>query len=232
MPMFKVELVVKYLSCYPNLSSLSFAGLAASGALTSGLRLVTEAAFENSDNGLRKGTMLFLAISTFKEFLCFLLYAFVFPKLPIVKYFHSKAASEGSKTVQADLVAAGIQTKEDQRHEDNAERSDRLSNKQLFFQNIDYALDLFVIYVLSLYPLVLIAAYNVWNQISRYLPLLKFFKIESRKGLMITILSRFLLTPSFYFTVKYGDQGWMIMIVSLLGFNKRSPYRMRSYSCS
>lgn len=31
------------------------AGLAASGALTSGLRLITKAAFENSQDGLRKG---------------------------------------------------------------------------------------------------------------------------------------------------------------------------------
>ena len=67
------------------------------------------------------------------------------------------------------------------------------------------------------YPLVLIAAYNVWDLISRYLPLVKFLKIESRKGLMIAILSRFLLIPAFYFTAKYGDQGWMILLVSFLG---------------
>lgn len=52
--------------------------------------------------------VLFLAMSTFFEFLCILLYAMVFPKLPIVKYYRSKAASEGSKTVSADLAAAGI----------------------------------------------------------------------------------------------------------------------------
>ncbi|XWS18282.1 hypothetical protein CRYUN_Cryun32bG0030300 [Craigia yunnanensis] len=220
----------------PEFIQSFLAGLAASGALTSALRLVTKAAFEKSDNGLRKGTMLFLAISTFFEFLCILLYAFFFPKLPIVKYFRSKAALEGSKTVKADLAAAGIQTKEDQGHEDNAKQNERLSNKQLFFQNIDYALDLFLIYVLTLsifpgflyentgehklgswYPLVLIAAYNVWDLISRYLPLVKFLKIESRRGLMIAILSRFLLIPAFYFTAKYGDQGWMILLVSFLG---------------
>lgn len=56
-------------------------------------------------------SVLFLAMSTFFEFLCILLYAFVFPKLPIVKYYRAKAASEGSKTVSADLAAAGgIQT--------------------------------------------------------------------------------------------------------------------------
>ncbi|XWS19508.1 hypothetical protein CRYUN_Cryun31cG0022100 [Craigia yunnanensis] len=219
----------------PEFIQSFLAGLAASGALTSALRLITKAAFEKSDNGLRKGTMLFLAISTFFEFLCVLLYAFFFPKLPIVKYFRSKAASEGSKTVKADLAAAGIQTKEDQGHED-AKQNERLSHKQLFFQNIDYALDLFLIYVLTLsifpgfifentgkhklgswYPLVLITAYNVWDLISRYLPLVKFLKIESRKGLMIAILSRFLLIPAFYFTAKYGDQGWMILLVSFLG---------------
>ena len=46
-------------------------------------------------------------MSTSFEFLCILLYAFVFPKLPIVKSFRKKAASEGSKTVAADLAAAG-----------------------------------------------------------------------------------------------------------------------------
>ncbi|XVF87596.1 hypothetical protein PTKIN_Ptkin18bG0132900 [Pterospermum kingtungense] len=220
----------------PEFIQSFLAGLAASGALTSALRLITKAAFEKSNNGLRKGAMLFLAISTFFEFLCVLLYAFFFPKLPIVKYFRSKAASEGSKTVIADLAAAGIETKQDQQQEDNAKQNERLSNKQLFIQNIDYALDLFLIYVLTLsifpgflyentgehklgswYPLVLIAAYNVWDLIARYLPLLKFLKIESRKGLMIAILSRFLLIPAFYFTAKYGDQGWMILLVSFLG---------------
>ena len=34
---------------------------------------------------------------------------------------------------------------------------------------------------------------------------------------MIVILSRFLLVPAFYFTAKYGDQGWMIMLTSFLG---------------
>ncbi|TYI03587.1 hypothetical protein ES332_A11G350000v1 [Gossypium tomentosum] len=204
----------------PDFIQSFFAGLAAYGALTSALRLITKAAFEKSNNGLRKGAIP----------MCPIVYIF-FPKLPIVKYFRSKAALEGSKTVQADLAAAGIQTKDDH-HEQN----ERLSNKQLVIQNIDYALDLFLIYVLTLsifpgflyentgehklgtwYPLLLIASYNVWDLISRYLPLVKFLKIESRKGLTIAILSRFLLIPAFYFTAKYGDQGWMILLVSFLG---------------
>ncbi|KAL5581886.1 hypothetical protein UlMin_014328 [Ulmus minor] len=211
------------------------AGLAASGALTSALRLITKAAFENSQDGLRKGAILFFAVSAFFELLCVVLYAFVFPKLPIIKYYRSKAASEGSKTVSADLAAGGIQTLPGGAEED-PKRFERLSNKELLFQNIDYAVDMFLIYVLTLsifpgflsedtgshslgtwYALVLIAMYNVWDLIGRYIPLVKFFKLESRKGLMIAILSRFLLVPAFYFTAKYGDQGWMIMLTSFLG---------------
>lgn len=51
---------------------------------------------------------MFFAISAAFELLCVLLYAYVFPKLPIVKYYRSKAASEGSKTVAADLAAGGV----------------------------------------------------------------------------------------------------------------------------
>ena len=122
------------------------AGEAASGALTSTLRLITKAAFENSQDGLRKGAskfnslitlhhslcllywlayysinvliicndtasaVLFFSISTFFVLLCVVLYGFVYPKLPIVKYYRSKAASEGSKTVSSDLAAAGIRS--------------------------------------------------------------------------------------------------------------------------
>nr|XP_023891182.1 equilibrative nucleotide transporter 3-like [Quercus suber] len=219
---------------HPELIQSFLAGLAASGTLTSVMRIITKAAFEKSDNGLRQGAMLCLAISAFFEFLCVILYAFFFPKLPIVKYYRSKAASEGSKTVSADLAAAGIQVEADQ----DAKHHERLSNKQLFFENIDYAIDLFLIYVLTLsifpgflyentgthqlgswYPLVLIAMYSVRDFLSRYIPLLQCLKMESRKGLMIATLSRFLLIPAFYFTAKYGDQGWMIMLISFLGLS-------------
>ncbi|XP_024925346.1 equilibrative nucleotide transporter 3 isoform X3 [Ziziphus jujuba] len=221
----------------PEFIQSFLAGLAAAGALTSALRLITKAAFDKAHDGLRKGAMLFLAISTFFEFICIVLYAIVFPKLPIVKYYRKKAASEGSKTVSADLAAGGIQTQPDQVIE-YGEKLQRLSNKQLLLLNWDYALDLFLIYVLTLsifpgflyentghhqlgswYPLVLIAMYNVFDLIARYIPLVKSVKLESRKGLMIAILSRFLLIPAFYFTAKYGDQGWMIMLISFLGLS-------------
>ncbi|KAJ7948236.1 Equilibrative nucleotide transporter 3 [Quillaja saponaria] len=221
----------------PEFIQSFLAGLAASGTLTSSLRLITKAAFENSKDGLRKGAILFFAISTFFELLCVLLYAFAFPKLPIVKYYRSKAASEGSKTVSADLAAGGIQTLPEADEED-PKRFDRLGNKELLLQNIDYALDMFLIYVLTLsifpgflsedtgshslgawYALVLIAIYNVSDLIGRYIPLVKCLKLESRKCLMIMILARFLLVPAFYFTAKYGDQGWMIMLTSFLGLS-------------
>lgn len=145
---------------------------------------------------------------------------------------------------------------------------ERLSTKQLFLDNIDYAADLVLIYVVTLsifpgflyentgthqlgtwyvpilfchfilyttvklilipsfyvgngdlcrYPIVLIAMYNVVDFIARYIPLVPWLKLESRKGLMIATLSRFLLVPAFYFTAKYGDQGWMIFLASFLG---------------
>ncbi|GAV83284.1 Nucleoside_tran domain-containing protein [Cephalotus follicularis] len=222
----------------PEFLQSFLAGFAASGVLTSALRLITKAAFENSKDGLRKGAILFLAITCLFELLCLLLYAYVFPKLPIVKYYRSKAASEGSKTVSADLAAGGIQTVSQQEAKIDPKQLERLSTKELLLQNIDYAIDMFLIYVLTLsifpgflyedtgkhslgswYSLVLVAMYNSWDLIGRYIPLIKVIKLESRKGLTIAILSRFLFVPAFYFTAKYGDQGWMIALTSILGLS-------------
>lgn len=215
----------------PEFIQSFFAGLAASGALTSGLRLVTKAAFDKSHDGLRKGALLFLAISSATEFLCIFVYAYYFPKLPIVKYFRRKAALEGSKTVSADLAAGGIN------QVDGLKVEDRLTLKQLIRQNWDYFLDLYLIYVLTLsifpgflyentgthklgdwYAVLLVATYNVLDLIGRYTPLIKWLKLECRMGLMIAIIARVLFVPAFYFTAKYGDQGWMIMLTGLLGF--------------
>lgn len=69
------------------------------------------------------------------------------------------------------------------------------------------------------YPLVLVATFNFGDLVSRYIPLINCLKLESRKGLMILVFLRFLLVPAFYFTAKYGDQGWMIMLVSFLGLS-------------
>ncbi|PNY14436.1 equilibrative nucleotide transporter 3-like protein [Trifolium pratense] len=221
----------------PEFIQSFLAGSAASGALTSALRLITKAVFENSPNGLRKGAIMFFALSSCFEFLCVILYAFVFPKLPIVKYYRSKAASEGSKTVSADLAAGGIQTSPGGDTEDSKEQ-ERKGIKQLLFENIDYALDLFLTYVLTLsifpgflsedtgshslgtwYALVLIAMFNVFDLIGRYIPLIKILKMETRKLITTAVISRFLLIPAFYFTAKYGKQGWMILLTSFLGLS-------------
>ncbi|KAG0497106.1 hypothetical protein HPP92_001797 [Vanilla planifolia] len=220
----------------PEFIQSFLAGLAASGALTSALRLITKAAFEHSHDGLRKGAMMFFAIASFLELLCVLLYAYVFPKLPIVKYYRTKAATEGSKTVSADLAAAGIQLQQGPEAEEDPKNLERMTIMQLLKQNLDYGVDLYLIYVLTLsifpgflsedtgshqlgswYALVLIAMYNVLDLVGRYTPLVKCLCIESRKLLMMAILSRFLFIPAFYFTAKYGGQGWMIFLTSMLG---------------
>ncbi|CAA0817267.1 Equilibrative nucleotide transporter 3 [Striga hermonthica] len=209
----------------PQFVQSFFAGVAASGTLTSCLRLITKAAFDKTHNGLRKGVMLFLAITTLFELLCILLYGYAFNNLPIVRYFHKKAVSEGSKTVRS----TQIEPVDDPNYE-------RLSNKQLLHENIDYALDLWLIYAVTLsifpgflyentgvhqlrswYTVVLVAMFNIWDLISRYIPLADFIKLESRKALFMASLLRVLFVPCFYFTAKYGDQGWMITLVSLLG---------------
>ncbi|EPS58927.1 hypothetical protein M569_15884, partial [Genlisea aurea] len=220
----------------PEFIQSFIAGLAASGALTSGLRLMTKAAFDKQRNGLRKGVVLFLLISTVFQLVCIFLYAFVFGKLSIVKYFRKKAAFEGSKTVSADLAAVGIHPSDTTTVKEI--KCERLTNKELLFRNIDYALDIYAIYVLTLsifpgflyentgahqlgswYPVVLIAMYNVFDLIGRYIPLINSIKLEHRYGLMIACFARFFLVPCFYFTAKYGDQGWMLFLVSFLGIS-------------
>ncbi|KAJ6827365.1 equilibrative nucleotide transporter 3-like isoform X2 [Iris pallida] len=220
----------------PEFMQSFFAGLAVSGALTSSLRLITKAAFENTDDGLRKGAILFFAISTFFELLCVLLYAFVFPKLPIVKYYQAKAASELSTKHSSDATAGTIQKQHSQEAEEDPKPKENLGNKELVWLNIDYLLNTYLIYVLTLsifpgflsedtgshslgswYAVVLIAMYNVWDLIGRYVPLIDYVKIKSRRVLTVATLSRFLFIPAFYFTSKYGDQGYMIMLTSMLG---------------
>lgn len=71
----------------------------------------------------------------------------------------------------------------------------------------------------SWYALVLIAMYNVWDLVGRYVPLIECVKLESRAGLMMAVVARFLLIPAFYFTAKYADQGWMIFLTSFLGLS-------------
>lgn len=44
-------------------------------------------------------------------------------------------------------------------------------------------------------------------------------KLRSRKCTTAAALARFILVPAFYFTAKYGEQGYMIFLTSLLGLS-------------
>ncbi|KAL6909755.1 hypothetical protein ACP4OV_001414 [Aristida adscensionis] len=202
------------LMCPEFIQSFS-AGMAASGAIISVLRLVTKAAFENSNNGLRKEAMLFFSTSCFFELLCFLLYAYVFPKLSVVKFYRSKAASEGSLTVTADLAASGIDRHPISSAEEGPAHPERLSNKQLLVQNKDYAVNMFLIYMLTLsvFPGFLtedVGSHRLgsWR-----------IKLTSRKGLSAAVYSRFALLPAFYYAARRGGEGWMIALASVLGLS-------------
>ncbi|KAL8167838.1 LOW QUALITY PROTEIN: hypothetical protein V2J09_009337 [Rumex salicifolius] len=201
-----------------------FCGLAASGLLTSGLRLMTKAVFENKDQGLRHGALLFMSISTS-------FYAFYYMQWCSLGYQLSSTIGQ-KQLLRAQKPCQLILLLPDE----SKTVEDRLSTKELILQNWDYALDLYLIYVLTLsifpgflyentgkhglgswYPLVLIALYNCWDLISRYTPLINCLRIESRRGLLVACVARVLFIPAFYFTAKYGDQGYMLMLISLLG---------------
>jgi len=64
-------------------------------------------------------------------------------------FYCSEATSEGSQAVTADLAAGGIKSLPNPLVEEDRV-VERLNNKQLLHQNMDYALDMFLIYVLTL----------------------------------------------------------------------------------
>ncbi|KAL1562733.1 equilibrative nucleotide transporter 3-like isoform X4 [Salvia divinorum] len=144
----------------PHLIQSFLARLSASGALVAGLRLVTKAVFDQTNNGLKKGVILFLAISIFDEFLSLRV------------------------RVSADLASARIKTADGENVDD-----DRLSNKQLLLQNIDYALDIYLLRVLtlSIFPGFL------------YIPYDRVHKVGVKKGSYIRVLVAFLAHSLFLF---------------------------------
>ncbi|OAP16322.1 ENT7 [Arabidopsis thaliana] len=222
----------------PDFIQAFMAGLGIAGALTSVLRLITKAIFDNSPDGLRKGALLFIGIATLIELACVFLYTLVFAKLPIVKYYRAKAGKEGAKTVSADLAAAGLQEQADQVHQMDESKIQKLTKKQLLRENIDLGINLSLIYVVTLsifpgflyentgehrlgdwYAPVLVAMYNGWDAISRFIPSIKPLAMESRKWITVCVVARLLLVPAFYFTAKYADQGWMLFLTSFLGLS-------------
>ncbi|KAG0568465.1 hypothetical protein KC19_6G021100 [Ceratodon purpureus] len=216
------------------------AGLAASGAITSGLRLICKASFPNTTDGLRKSSLVFFFISAFFELTCIFLYAYVFPRLTCVQYYRAKAASEGSLTVTADLVAVGNTAFENNKHNGTKALAPlgRLTNTQLLKRNADYCFVIFFCYTLTLsifpgflaedtgthhlgtwYVVTLVAMYNVGDLLGRYIPLIDGLLLKSRRMLIVAVLSRVAFIPAFYFTAKYGPQGWMIILTILLGIS-------------
>ncbi|CAM6094977.1 unnamed protein product [Calypogeia fissa] len=219
---------------HPSYLQAYNAGLAASGVATTVMRMITKVAFGDGNFGLRKGALVFWGVAGFVEVVGVVLYAFVFPRLEAVKFYRGRAANEGSKTVNDDLTAAGVDGKSQDAEYGNTRP--RKSTSELFFENWDYALMLVLIYLLSLsifpgflyedtgkhqlgdwYALVLIAMYNGADLISRFIPLVPALCMRSRRLIMITCLARFALIPCFYFTAKYADAGYMIFLCIILG---------------
>ncbi|WZZ03150.1 hypothetical protein YC2023_089071 [Brassica napus] len=205
------------LSCIcPDLIQPFAAGLGVAGAITSVLRLLTEAVFQNSRGGLRKGALSFLAISLFIELVCVIIYGVMFPKLPMVQKHRARSGSNPVEPV---------------------EEVPPLSNQQLAHQNLDRVISLFLIYALTLsifpgflyentgkhslhsYPLVLVTCFNLSDALSRYITMVKPLKMQSGKVIVASVLARMLFLPAFYITARYADQGWMITLTSFLGIS-------------
>ncbi|CAF2133917.1 unnamed protein product, partial [Brassica rapa] len=169
------------------------AGLGIAGAITSGLSLFTKAVFQNFRDGLRKGALLFLGISSVIEILCVVIYALLFPKLSIVQNYQAHSISNQMETTEVSRVLP-------------------IDNLQLARENIYKLISLFLTY-----PLVLITCFNVCDALSRYTTMIKRLKMESGKWIIACSLARVLIMPAFYFMAKYADQGWMMFLTSFLG---------------
>ncbi|KAH0936454.1 hypothetical protein HID58_013571, partial [Brassica napus] len=192
------------------------AGLGIAGAITSGLSLFTKAVFQNFRDGLRKGALLFLGISSVIEILCVVIYALLFPKLSIVQNYQAHSISNQMETTEVSRVLP-------------------IDNLQLARENIYKLISLFLTYAMTLsifpgflyeyfppsvtfmYPLVLITCFNVCDALSRYTTMIKRLKMESGKWIIACSLARVLIMPAFYFMAKYADQGWMMFLTSFLG---------------
>ncbi|CDY15043.1 BnaCnng04460D [Brassica napus] len=107
----------------PDFIQAFVGGLGIAGSLTSGLRLITKAIFDKSSNGLRKGALLSIRIATLIQLGCLILYVTVFAKLPIVKYYHSKAWKEGAKSVAGDLASVTSKSKLNRFGSNNSEKN-------------------------------------------------------------------------------------------------------------
>ncbi|KAJ6885728.1 equilibrative nucleotide transporter 3 [Populus alba x Populus x berolinensis] len=185
------------------LSCSFFAGMAASGALTSALRLITKAAFDKYKDGPRKGVRP-------KKFL---------PHMEVDRGpIQHENTNVGSKlcwhTLQYKKKCVNVLHGMASFHQRCIQSCFSNSSGHGFeetFVGFQRKVPLWILIVgakqaFAWYPLVLIAMYNVLDLISRDIPLVPCLKLESRNGLLpVAVLSRFLLIPAFYFTAKYGD---------------------------
>ncbi|KAH0884097.1 hypothetical protein HID58_060193, partial [Brassica napus] len=101
----------------PDFIQAFVGGLGIAGSLTSGLRLITKAIFDKSSN------VLSIRIATLIQLGCLILYVTVFAKLPIVKYYHSKAWKEGAKSVAGDLASVTSKSKLNRFGSNNSEKN-------------------------------------------------------------------------------------------------------------
>ena len=67
------------------------------------------------------------------------------------------------------------------------------------------------------YVVTLVAMFNVGDLLGRYIPLIECLLLKSRPMLVAAAVSRIAFIPAFYFTAKYGPQGWMIILTLVLG---------------
>ncbi|BBN10216.1 hypothetical protein MPTK1_5g01910 [Marchantia polymorpha subsp. ruderalis] len=221
---------------HPSYMQAYTAGLAASGVVTSGLRMITKAAFGDGNFGLRKGALVFLGLAALIEIIGFLLYIFVFPRIESVRKYREKAFLQGSKAV-ADAVAPTVADSEKTTVQGVEYReAERKTVKQLMIETWDFNLALVLIYTLSLsifpgflyedtgkhklgswYALVLIAMYNAADLLGRYVHLIPGLFMSSRPMILNCCWLRLAFVPAFYFTAKYADAGYMIFLCIMLG---------------
>jgi equilibrative nucleoside transporter 1/2/3 len=61
--------------------------------------------------------------------------------------------------------------------------------------------------------------YNVGDLIGRCVVLIDGLLLKSRRAIVLLTLARSAFIPAFYFTAKYGAEGYMIFLTILLGLS-------------
>ena len=69
------------------------------------------------------------------------------------------------------------------------------------------------------YAVTLVAMYNVGDLLGRCVVLIDGLLLKSRRAIVLLTLARSAFIPAFYFTAKYGAEGYMIFLTILLGLS-------------